>query len=109
MFRSLTAILFLILAAPAAAQSWCANGGLNPTEQVICTTPDLGWRDHQLEQAYGAVRHQPGVQPAQQAWLAGRNACGWNADCIRAASASVWSRVMVINGPSFRSVFQIAR
>jgi uncharacterized protein len=85
MFRSLTAILFLILAAPAAAQSWCANGGLNPTEQVICTPPDLGWRDHLLEEAYGAVRHQPGVQPAQQSWLAGRNACGWNADCIRAA------------------------
>lgn len=85
MFR-FAAILFLLFLPPAAmAQSWCANGLLNATEQTICATPDLGWRDQQLEQAYAAVRHVSGVPSAQRAWLAERNSCGWNADCIRAA------------------------
>lgn len=83
--RAAIFLVALFLAPAAMAQSWCSNGLLNPTEQTICATPDLGWRDQQLEQAYAVVRHMPGVQSAQQAWLGQRNGCGWNADCIRAA------------------------
>ncbi|MGI3184391.1 lysozyme inhibitor LprI family protein [Nioella aestuarii] len=81
-----TIILALLFFAPAAlAQSWCSNGPLNATEQAICSTPDLGWRDQELEQAYAAVRQMPGVQTDQQAWLSDRNSCGGNVNCIRAA------------------------
>ena len=83
--RFLAPLVLICAAFAVSAQSWCANGPLNPAEQTICLTPDLGWRDQQLEDAYAATRHMPGVQTAQQAWLAGRNACGWNAWCIRNA------------------------
>lgn len=85
MFRHALVLFFLFLGAPAWAQSWCANAPLNPTEQTICATPDLAWRDRQLEQAYLAVRHLHGVQAAQLDWIAARNGCAWNVDCIRMA------------------------
>ncbi|TBX28982.1 lysozyme inhibitor LprI family protein [Nioella sediminis] len=85
MVRAAAILLFLFIAPAAMAQSWCSNGSLNATEQTICSTPDLGWRDQELEQAYAAVRHIQGVQSAQQAWLAERNGCGWDVACIRAA------------------------
>jgi len=85
MIRSALIAVFLCLVSPAWGQSWCSNTPLNPTEQTICATSDLGWRDGQLEQAYAVVRHQPGVQADQLSWIAARNGCGWNSDCIRAA------------------------
>ncbi|WP_420397148.1 lysozyme inhibitor LprI family protein [Nioella sp.] len=85
MVRAAAILLFLFIAPAAMAQSWCSNGSLNATEQTICSTPDLGWRDQELEQAYAAVRYMQGVQSAQQAWLAERNSCGWDVACIRAA------------------------
>jgi uncharacterized protein len=95
MFRIATILLFLFLSPSAMAQSWCSNGLLNATEQTICSTPDLGWRDQQLEQAYTAVRHMAGVQTAQQAWLAERNGCGWDVGCIRVAYDN---RIAVLQG-----------
>ena len=95
MFRSVLSFVFLCSMSPAWGQSWCANAPLNPTEQTICATPDLGWRDGQLEQAYAAVRHLPGVQTAQVAWISARNGCGWNGDCIRVAYDS---RIATLQG-----------
>ncbi|WP_071672575.1 lysozyme inhibitor LprI family protein [Nioella nitratireducens] len=85
MVRSILVVLFLCVVSPVWGQSWCTNAPLNPTEQTICATPDLGWRDAQMVQAYDAVRHLPGLPAQQQGWLAQRNACGWNAGCIGAA------------------------
>lgn len=85
MLRVVIVLMFLVLPPAAMAQSWCSNGLLNATEQTICSTPDLGYRDQQLEQAYAAVRDISGVQSSQQAWLAERNGCGWDVACIRAA------------------------
>lgn len=95
MFRIILFLCLLCIMSPAWGQSWCANSPLNPTEQTICATPDLGWRDGQLEQAYGGVRHLPGVQSDQLGWIAVRNGCGWNGDCIRAAYDS---RIAVLIG-----------
>lgn len=95
MFRSTLVLFFLCMMSPAWGQSWCANGSLNPTEQTICATPDLGWRDAQLEQAYAAVRHLSGVQSGQIAWISARNGCGWQVECIRVAYDS---RIATLQG-----------
>ena len=86
MIRALAALALVLLAAPAAAQPWCADGGLNPTERTICYDVILRERDAQMADAYRDV-HGPGEPTAEQRdWLAlRRDACATNVLCIERA------------------------
>lgn len=73
-----------LTAAPAAAQAWCGNGNLNPTERTICNDQILGDMDDALRQLYRGVGE--GQAAAQRDWLVNRrNACGSDIFCIERA------------------------
>ena len=86
MIRALAALAFALLAAPAAAQPWCADGGLNPTERTICYDVILRERDAQMTSAYLDL-HGSGEPTAEQRdWLSlRRDACATNVLCIERA------------------------
>ncbi|MGR3571577.1 hypothetical protein [Brevirhabdus sp.] len=82
---ALAALPLLGLApSPAAAQAWCGNGNLNPTERTICNDQILGDMDDALRQLYRDAG--AGQAAAQRDWLVNRrNACGSDIFCIERA------------------------
>jgi uncharacterized protein len=78
-----------IAAAPAlAAPSWC-SGQLSPTEAVICSDQELSALDARLNDVYKAalatVDPSEDVHGAQKSWIAFRNDCGYDKNCLREA------------------------
>jgi uncharacterized protein len=76
------------LAPPASAASFnCAFAGL-PAEVAICNDPTLGSLDEEMARQYFTLirRAAPDVAAAirgeQRDWLARRNACGYDGQCI---------------------------
>jgi len=90
MRRLIAAAVAALLAAPAATGSPsfdCARAG-TPTEHAICAAPILAELDSALAAAYAAARsgvseaRRQEVQATQRAWLAQRDACGGDRDCL---------------------------
>lgn len=74
------------LPVPAAAQIWCGNPGLTPTEATICDDVILSRLDRRLAELYGADgAGRAGLSPSQRDWLKRRNACGTDVVCIEMA------------------------
>jgi peptidoglycan hydrolase-like protein with peptidoglycan-binding domain len=76
----------------------CARAG-TPTERAICANPRLSALDRQLASAWSeavaAAGGSAALLPQQQAWLAGRNACGADVACLDQQMAS---RVIALTG-----------
>jgi uncharacterized protein len=95
MKRTLLAMVFLtagitsatVPLSPAVAQSWCGTPR-NCTEEVICATPQLGALDEEMSELYYELRDQSSRRGAhallqsQRGWLAARDTCGCNANCL---------------------------
>ena len=73
---------------------WCRSSGLNAAERTICTNDTLSDLDAALEAVYGAARADPSDQ-SQIDWLADRNSCGSDAQCL---SASYLRRIIWLGG-----------
>ena len=60
----------------------------NCTESVICSTPQLGDLDRRMSRLYFRLRDQSSGREARRLldgqlnWLADRNSCGCNANCL---------------------------
>ncbi len=77
-----------LFAPPASAASFnCAFAGL-PTEVAICQVPALGRADEAMAaQYFGLVTHAPpdvanAIRAEQRDWLASRNSCRYDAQCV---------------------------
>lgn len=86
-FKSLGFVLSALYFSPASnlhAASFNCEGSTNETEQTICNNAELSTLDSILGDLWddGATRTDELVQ-AQRAWLAQRNSCGSNADCLK--------------------------
>ena len=70
-----------------APPGWC-RAGLKDTEQVICAKPELWKLDAELNSRYAALKDTLTVAEARQLaadetdWLAGRDGCLIDFDCI---------------------------
>jgi len=80
-------------AAPASAgPSFPCSGQLSQTETVICSDAELSDLDSAMALAYQralatvAPGQAEGIRGAQQEWVAYRNKCGFEKDCIRSAT-----------------------
>lgn len=102
--RGIFVVLGLALA-PAAAQAAsfdCTLPDLKPDEAVICATPDLDDADVRMVTTYDllkglfAMGMRGAMQDDQVAWLAERQACGADADCIRSAYDRRMAALMAI-------------
>ena len=78
----------VVLSAPADVASLdCARPSL-PSEMAICNSADLGELDEHMTQTYvNLTTDGPGwaarqIQSEQSFWLAQRNLCGYDKDCI---------------------------
>ncbi len=75
-------------AGPAAAQSFNCNYAKLPTEVAICQDGELASSDEELATEYAQlINGAPGwavrqIKNEQKAWLAERNACGYDMQCI---------------------------
>lgn len=81
-------IVLGLLALPhaAAAQSWCGNPGLTPTERTICNDVILSRLDRRLTELYTAPgAGYAGISLGQREWLKRRDACGTDVVCIEMA------------------------
>ena len=88
--RARAAVLFLcVSAAPVLADaSFDCRKASTPVEKTICAddNPGLAERDGALGRLYAALKEEGGhdeVLAGQSAWLAARDACGTDAECIR--------------------------
>ena len=78
----------LVLAAPATCASFNCAAARTCTEKVICATPQLSVLDDQMASRYFALRalaSRAGAQAllsSQRQWLADRDSCGCNANCL---------------------------
>jgi uncharacterized protein YecT (DUF1311 family) len=86
-FKSLGFVLSALCFSPASnlhAASFNCEGSTNEIEQTICNNAELSTLDSILGDLWddGATRTDELVQ-AQRAWLAQRNSCGSNADCLK--------------------------
>ncbi|MDR3375019.1 MAG: lysozyme inhibitor LprI family protein [Ancalomicrobiaceae bacterium] len=85
---TVAAVLTLFAAAPAEAQSFSCRTTNNCTEAVICSDHQLGRLDEKMADRYYKLRSLSGRREARQLlegqrdWLADRNSCGCNADCL---------------------------
>lgn len=70
--------------AAALTPGWCSSEALNESERVICASDVLGRLDHELNEVYAAAT-RAGEVPDQASWLAERNACGFDANCLSAS------------------------
>lgn len=70
------------------AQSFACERASGCTEQVICATPQLGALDSEMASLYytlqaNATRRGASVLlQSQRQWLASRDSCGCNANCL---------------------------
>ncbi|MGD9670682.1 MAG: lysozyme inhibitor LprI family protein [Hyphomicrobiaceae bacterium] len=101
-FRSVTAAIALAAAfsayqTPASAASFsCMNAEeMNAAEQTICDSHRLGALDERLDSWYrraliraGYFEQTAQVRADQRDWLAQRDACGADDDCLRRAYRS---------------------
>lgn len=88
MVRILVAVVVVLFAFPAAAQSFNCGGRLNASEQAVCASQELSSWDVQVAQMYGKLRYsgdgrkREAALRSQRAFLARRNRCGGNFVCI---------------------------
>lgn len=74
--------------APAAAQSFDCSKARGCTENVICATPQLGDLDSEMASLYYEIRNYLNrrgareLRDSQRSWLASRDSCGCNANCL---------------------------
>jgi len=68
---------------------------LSDAERAICADPRLGTLDRQLADAWRAAAARGTPTEQQRAWLAERNACGTDPDCLAAA---MQARLGVLTG-----------
>ncbi len=69
---------------PANLRPWCANGGLNLAEQMICGDPMLADLDDRMSRLYAALPVKD--ERGQLAWLRNeRDACNTDATCLARA------------------------
>jgi uncharacterized protein len=82
---------------PASATSFsCMNyENMNAAEQMICDNHRLGALDERLDSWYRRAKIRAGyfdqtkwLRDTQAAWLAERNACGFNVRCLKRAYRS---------------------
>ena len=84
----LTIICFILLgaAAPAAKPSFSCNKRLTKSEQAICADPELAAWDRAVSKVYGLIDKPAELAISEQKdWLAQRDACGSNRDCLLGA------------------------
>lgn len=84
--------------APAGPSFDCASASA-PAERAICGNPVLASYDRQLAEAWRQASQRGAASGAllsgQQRWLAQRNACGWNENCIESLTRS---RIVELGG-----------
>ena len=80
-----------LLAAPSNATDFSCREASNAAERTICQDARLGRLDDQMAVVYGRLwsvadhRSRLRLRSAQHQFLGARNACGWDAKCIRGA------------------------
>ncbi|MDR3497525.1 MAG: lysozyme inhibitor LprI family protein [Ancalomicrobiaceae bacterium] len=85
---AVAAVLSLAAVATAHAQSFSCRTTNNCTEAVICSDQHLGRLDEKMADRYYKLRRLSDRRDArdllesQRDWLADRNSCGCNADCL---------------------------
>ena len=62
----------------------CLQGGSNLTERTICQNGDLKYAAKEVERLWGLLKpaDQQSFRPSQRDWLAKRNRCEANINCI---------------------------
>jgi len=82
----------LLQSQPAAAQQFDCRDAEAASERTICRNGKLGALDEQMSslysellQAYGSERQREGVRNYQRHFLAARDSCGRDTDCIKGA------------------------
>lgn len=88
--RWAAAALLMVSALPANAQSFDCTLAQTTVEKAICdeANANLASRDLAMGQLYSALKEEgghDGVLAGQSAWLAMRDRCGANADCLEKA------------------------
>jgi uncharacterized protein len=84
----LTLLMFSSLASSAQQPWWCSKPTSNCTEAVICDTPQLARLDVRMADLYHTLKDNSSRRGArrllrsQRQWLADRNSCGCNANCL---------------------------
>ncbi len=88
---ALAALATLLLSTPASAAGFNCNYAKLPTEVLICRDSTLSSADDVNARVFYEVRdHVPHwalhvFNVAQRAWIAERNACGWDVECVKSA------------------------
>jgi uncharacterized protein len=85
----IAAALVAAIPAPAAPSFDCTKAA-TAAEKQVCEVPDLQWSDRQLARLYKLALAQSGagrndVVNAQRAFIARRNSCGGNIECLDTA------------------------
>ena len=80
-----------VLSTPSNAVDFSCREASNAAERTICRDGQLGRLDDQMAVVYGRLwsvadhRDRLRLRTAQHQFLGARNACGWDAKCIRGA------------------------
>ena len=80
-----------VMATPSKAVDFSCREANNAAERTICQDARLGRLDDQMAVVYGRLwsvadhRSRLRLRTAQHQFLGARNACGWDAKCIRGA------------------------
>jgi uncharacterized protein len=84
----LIAVTAVVVASPASAASFNCKRAKLPAEIAICADTSLGAQDDELAHEYGpllelaATDDVKAIKKEEDAWLASRNACGSDKQCI---------------------------
>jgi uncharacterized protein YecT (DUF1311 family) len=84
---TIAAIALLALASAAANPSFDCAKATSAAEKTVCEVPDLQWSDRQLARFYKMALkdsgyNRMGVTQSQRAFLARRDACGTDIECL---------------------------
>jgi uncharacterized protein len=88
---ALAAATAAVIAAPAGAVDFSCRNASNAAERAICGDARLSQLDDRMAVTYGrlwavsGLRARLALRDDQHRFLAARNACGWNSNCIRGA------------------------
>lgn len=76
-------LVLLCAASPAPKPSFTCTGNLSPTEKAICSDTELAAWDRAIAKVYRVQGHDGSVSFVdQRRWLAERNECGADRDCL---------------------------
>src|SRR5581483_383279 len=82
------AVIAIVVASPASAASFNCRRAKLPAEVAICADASLGAQDDELAHEYGPLLERAApddvkaIKKEEDAWLASRNVCGSDKQCI---------------------------